>query len=1368
MSRTAPIITASHPPTSQQRHPSPFSSRTGSPTAQASGIFRTGFPTDVRQAAAAAAARDQHVGVTDPSDNDSDYGAVLFDDKSTGGPATPISSQDPLQSQSLLISSLQREKKLLLDENLAHRQMFAGMEERIRRIVDVLGTEALERAEDPIGTDAIDPDRLPQITPNVESALHVLQITEDNIRLFQELQSLAAILGFFFGNVDEALSVTSEALAVPMEQHAECVGLFVQSLEAVHGLLEQTSAALLSKQQVDGAPTEVLPISIQSVIARYANHPQVLAIAKGLQPQSAEDASGAGAAATSPKLQELGVPSSVTADQIASLQSEVAMLQLEKDALSHATEENAALQSEVKKLQQTNAALSRSANAEQIAAAQIASLQSELAALKSETAALSHSSNSQVSSLQKDVAQLQVENARLAEQAEELVALQQENATLTERNVSLATSQAGTLTEQQQQSLRVQAQIQEQVNSMKSEILHLKEAHAAELDALKTEYQTELEEARSAAANIPTLSSTTSASSSSSALPGSPSSLLAQANQRRLAANARCHALATEKAQLKAELDKVKREKDELERHYGAFDSAPSQSPEHLRATLAYELSQLQLERAAIAKRVLYEQQQKEAERKKEILKQRRRDTAVASGAAGAGSARSRGSSATPLSRRGSEMSSTSTATGIGSHHPKARSMAEIIQRHRSQSSERTLARSPPAESNEMTQSMRTPGHHSSQQDRHHHHQPEHHSWTTPTTPGGFRSDLVQRGGQEESDDEQEQPRARASSSREIRRTGDERTSEPATSRELFQPDEKLFLSDHEESPNTSPIGTQRVNPSSTSPGNTQRFNPSSSSPLLRSPAEGAGLSRSDLDHAQEVGVEQYEEALREWEREQTQKQQQGGSETKASKPTDARKSSSFNQLHISVHSTPRGGVSPQQPPLTAPTIPFQSSLLSGGSGITISPPSSVPNRFGSHAIAGFTSSYLSSATPAAGGGKSGQVKSSPPPRRFDPTRSPVVDRAAVMQEAPAAQQQQDQIIPFQTTFVAPPPPASTSTTALATTLQAGGALPPALAAIAKTSRTMATSALTAKLRAAGKRQSTDKPVDSTAIVTLANAITAGVEGMPKETRLRSLTHVVSAPSLTLEERNALSSYKLSGSPLDAAVNPSFHDAQYVMPPSYHQAKTTPSTSAIMHVHQQKYVLVDATKRVGYLHHKSPLPPAVAVRNQSLVGMVPRADSQLGESARLLLAAPQAYEPSGHGTSSASAVVVHNPLLSPQLSPSSLNRDTMVPHHHALFPDKRTRPLIRQNSVLAEKHRAQTEHERNFVLAGSHGADGYRALQPRIDSRWQNSASAASTTATATTPSSAARPRSRPASPARVNMRSMLGEPSTGSPKASP
>jgi hypothetical protein len=1413
MSRTTPVITASHPPSSsgqqqqqqQHRHPSPFSSRTGSPTAQASGIFRTGFPMDVRQAAAAAAAREHAAsgGIDAPSDSESDYGAVLFDDKSTGGPATPASSQDILHSQSLLISSLQREKKLLLDENMQHRATFRGMEDRIRRVVDVLGQEAVERAEDPIGADAIDPNDLPPITPSVESALHVLQITEDNVRLFQELQSLAAILGFFFGNVDEALSVTSEALAVPMEQHAECVGLFVQSLEAVHGLLEQTSASLLSKQPVDGAPTEVLPISIQSVIARYANHPQVQTIARGLQPQTIDEAASAGA--TSPKLQGAGVSQSVTADQISALQSEVAKLQLEKDALSQAAEENAALQSDVKRLQQTNAALSRSANAEQLTASQIASLQSEISQLTSENTSLAQRSSSQLSSLQTEVAQLQLENASLSSQAQQVEALQHENATLTKRNVSLAASQAGGSPASEQShpdSALMRAQIQSQVDTMQAEILQLKQAHAAELEAMKKEYEAELEDAQAAASAVASSSAATasSSSSSSSSVPVSPSSLLAQANSRRLAANARCHALAAEKAQIKTELEAVRKEKEELERKYGvqqlekstAAATAGAPSPDYLRASLAYELSQLQLERAALAKRVLYDQQQKEAERKKDWLKQRRRDTAVASGGAGGGQARLRGTSANPTSHRGSEMSSTSAAP-VPSSHTKAKSMAEIIQRQRSHSTERPPASTPPPEMQEMAQSMRTPSRHLSAQGRQQHHA-QHHSWTTPSTPGGMRG---AQQSPEASEDEQEQPQPRANraqSSEDIRRSqpSDDTKPTPSSSRELFQPDETLFTSDHESSPDASPAGTQRFNRSSsspersnaataTSPNSTQRFHASSSltpSSLLRSP----GLARSDLDHAQEVGVEQYEEALREWEREQ--RMQQGVSAITAagtSQPSgQQRPPSSFNQLHISVHSTPRGGASPQAQPMTAPNAPFQSSLLSGGSGIVISPPQTMPHRSsGPHSIGGFTSSYLAAATPAAGGGKSGQVKASPTgPRRFDPTRSPVVDRNAAMQDALSQTlQQQDLLVPFQTTFVAPPPTGSpSSSTGLSTTVQAGGSLPPALAAIAKTSRTMATSALTAKLRAAGKQA--DKPsaaasLDRTAVI-LAGASTAGAEGPPTETRLRSMVHIVGPPSLTVEARNALASYKLSGSPLDAQVNPSFHDAQYVMPPSYHQAKTTPSTSAIMHVHQQKYVLVDATKRVGYLHHKSPLPPAVAVRNQSLVGMVPRADSQLGESARLLLASPQAYEPSGHGSSSSSpAMVVIHPLVSPQLSPSSLNRETTVPQHHALFPDKRTRPLVRQNSVLAAQQRAQTEHERNFVLAGSHGADGYRALQPRIDSRWQNSSAAGSTTtatatATATTPSAAARPRSRPASPARVNMRSMLGEPSTGSPQNRP
>lgn len=181
------------------------------------------------------------------------------------------------------------------------------------------------------------------------------------------------------------------------------------------------------------------------------------------------------------------------------------------------------------------------------------------------------------------------------------------------------------------------------------------------------------------------------------------------------------------------------------------------------------------------------------------------------------------------------------------------------------------------------------------------------------------------------------------------------------------------------------------------------------------------------------------------------------------------------------------------------------------------------------------------------------------------------------------------------------------------------------------------------------------------------------------------------------------------------------------MPPSVLKLEGAPSTSAVAHAHQRRYVLVDASKRTAYLHHRSPLPVTVATRNLALVGVAAQSGLPLGEVHRakpLPSSSSVPYEPDGHGATSATALALmagDAAAVPPTLSRhSSLNTSTTVLSHHAQFPDPRTRPLVRQNAVLAERQRAANHAERFFVLGGSHGADGYRHLQPKIDSRWQH------------------------------------------------
>ena len=215
-------------------------------------------------------------------------------------------------------------------------------------------------------------------------------------------------------------------------------------------------------------------------------------------------------------------------------------------------------------------------------------------------------------------------------------------------------------------------------------------------------------------------------------------------------------------------------------------------------------------------------------------------------------------------------------------------------------------------------------------------------------------------------------------------------------------------------------------------------------------------------------------------------------------------------------------------------------------------------------------------------------------------------------------------------------------------------------------------------------------------------------------------------PSITetIEARNQLAAYKMTGSPPSTPLNPVFHDA-YNLPPSAMRGTATPSTSALPHTHQDRYVIVDATKRTSYLHHRQSMPMAHAQRNQSLVGMTapnlnPYAQVQLAVP---LLTSPEVpYEPAGFGTMPLPGATARAPTLQfgdQQLSAhSSLHTQTTLLTHQYNFPDQRTRPLIRQNTVLADRALKGQRDERFFVLGGSSGAPGFRNLPPRIDARW--------------------------------------------------
>jgi hypothetical protein len=220
----------------------------------------------------------------------------------------------------------------------------------------------------------------------------------------------------------------------------------------------------------------------------------------------------------------------------------------------------------------------------------------------------------------------------------------------------------------------------------------------------------------------------------------------------------------------------------------------------------------------------------------------------------------------------------------------------------------------------------------------------------------------------------------------------------------------------------------------------------------------------------------------------------------------------------------------------------------------------------------------------------------------------------------------------------------------------------------------------------------------------------------------------------------------MSGASPHLPLNPSFHES-YSMPSSSVKDVSSADTSALPHKHQDKYVLVDASKRTTFMHHRTQLPMGVQVRNQVKVGMRPAHSlaTPTPTVQQLLLSSPLVeYEPQGHDSMPQPAqLVVHNGSSHPTdphglevgwTSHSSLYTDTTVLQHRANFPDARTRPLTRYNSSLATRQLVQSEKEKWFVLGGERGAEGFRDLPPRIDSRWEEGKVSAPPPTTPATP----------------------------------